>query len=106
MRSLFGMWECDRCLGCERAIAVWGVRGRSLFGVVRAIAKRCCKKFAFWDVGAIAKRCCKQFAFWGCGGDRCLGCGRAIAFGVWEGDRCFGMWGGRSLFGDKSQKRL
>ena len=73
------MWECDRCLGCGDG----------------AIAKRCCKQFAFGDVGdAIAKRSVGiAFGMWGCdsealrrnrclgceGCDRFLGCGDAIA---------------------------
>ena len=71
MRSLLGMREGDRCLGCER-------KGRSLFG-------------GYWE--------CDRF--WGCGkddrfwsvtrSDRFWDVGRAIA--VWDvrGDRGLGM---------------
>jgi hypothetical protein len=67
MRSLFGD------MGMRSLLGMWG-----------AIAKRCCKQFAFGVWGcdseallqavrflgcgdAIAKRCCKQFAFWDVG---------------------------------------
>ena len=104
--AVWGMWGCDsastdlsvRCLGCGRAISFWGCGECARFlGCGSAIAKRCCKQFAFGDVGvrsllgcgrAIAKRCCKQFAvlgMWGCdsasaaASSSLLGCGRAIA---------------------------
>ncbi|ALB40603.1 hypothetical protein AA650_09085 [Anabaena sp. WA102] len=48
------------------AIAVWEVgRVRSLFGELRG----CDRYLGGWG-GAIAKRCCKQFAVWEVGGVR------------------------------------
>jgi hypothetical protein len=59
-----------------------------------AIAKRCCKQFAFGKCGgsAIAKRCCKQFAFGGVGGDR--------FWGMWGAIAVLGCGELRSLLGD------
>ena len=78
VRSLFGVWECDRfwgCGGCDRFLRMFGVR--SLLG--------CGDVIAVWDV-------------WGwC--DRFLGFGSAIAFRVWECDRCWEVWRVRSLLG-------
>ncbi|MBO1055134.1 MAG: hypothetical protein HEQ27_00820 [Dolichospermum sp. JUN01] len=54
----WGCWEYDRCLGMWRgAIAISGMLGSAIavWDVGRAIA--------FWRCDAIAKRCCKQFAF-------------------------------------------
>jgi hypothetical protein len=91
MRSLLGMWECDseallqavRCLGCWDAIA---------FGVGSAIAKRCCKQFAFGGC-------------WEC--DRLLGVfGGAIAFGnVGMRSLVEDVEGVRSLLGSAIAKR-
>ena len=65
----FGMWECDRFLGCERAIAFRNVRRAIAFGMwgMRSL---------FWDVGG-------RSLFGGVEG--------AIAFWMWEGDRFLGM---------------
>jgi len=56
--SLFG-----KLRGCDSEALLQAVR--YLGGWGSAIALRCCKQFAVWEVGgsAIAKRCCKQFAF-------------------------------------------
>ncbi|MFN5241013.1 MAG: hypothetical protein ACK5WC_07895 [Aphanizomenon sp.] len=59
-----GMWRgCDRFLGCESEIACWGML--------------------------------EMRSLFGMMGERSLfrGCWGAIAVGVWECDRCLGMWG-------------
>ncbi|WP_157750012.1 hypothetical protein [Dolichospermum compactum] len=53
VRSLLGFVECYRCLGCGES----------------AIAKRCCKQFAFgtWECDRCLGMCGGAIAFWGCG---------------------------------------
>ncbi|MFM6006471.1 MAG: hypothetical protein ACKPA7_22365 [Sphaerospermopsis kisseleviana] len=104
----FGMMECDRFLWMWEAIAFgmmecdrfWDDGVRSLFVDVRGDR--------FWECGgAIAFGNVEgRSLFWGCGRRSLFWvCGGALAV-AYRRYRCLGIWGGRSLFGDKSQKRL
>ncbi|WP_290602443.1 hypothetical protein [Anabaena sp. AL93] len=53
------MMKFTNCDNWIRAIAFWGMEGDSE-ALLQAVRFLGCG-------GAIAKRCCKQFAFWGCG---------------------------------------
>ena len=75
----FGVWECDRFLGCGDAIAFGMLGVRSLFGNVG-----CNRCLGMWRMCDRYLGCGDAIAIWGCGG-----CAIAV----------FGMWGLRLKLG-------